>query len=74
MTMDKFIVFYGQQVYGEYEKPDIWTRHSDFPDGSYMRNPMGMWYLRFSGSWMGINLCDVPPEIRVNCLLLGIPL
>lgn len=72
LTMSKFIVFYGQQIYGEYDKPAIWTQANQFPDGAFLRNPMGQWYLRLSGSWTPINLCDIPPEVRVNCLLLGI--
>ena len=71
--MNKYIVFYGQQVFGEYEKPDIWTRVDVFPDGCYMRNPMGNWYIRIGGGFTPINLCDIPPEVRVNCLLMGIP-
>lgn len=73
MTMGKFIVFYGQQVYGEYDKSTMWSRASNFPEGSYLRNPMGDWYIRIGCGWTPINLCDIPPEVRVNCLLMGIP-
>lgn len=68
MTMGKFIVFYGQQIYGEYDK---FPR--DLPDGALVKTPLA-WYVMLAGALTPINLCDIPPEVRVNCLLLGIPL
>lgn len=71
--MNKYIVFYGQQVYGEYEKPAIWDQIHDFPDGCYLLNSsLKSWYIRLDGGFTRINLWDIPPEVRVNCLLLGI--
>lgn len=71
--MNKFIVFYGQQVYGEYTAANIYALRLEFPNGCYMRSPQTQnWYVRLSGSWTPINYSDIPPEVRVNCLLLGI--
>ena len=74
MNKFMFIVFYGQQIYGEYDSATMYALGPDLPDGCYMRRPQtNNWYLRLSGSWTPINLCDVPPEVRLNCLLMGIP-
>ena len=68
-----YIVFYGQQVYGEYEKPEIWTPVSTFPDGCYMLNTFTKsWYVLSVRTWLPINYSDLPPEVRLNCLLMGI--
>ncbi len=64
----KYIVFYGQQVYGEFEN----LAPLDLPDGCYVRGFMGNWYVRIGGGLTPINLSDIPPEVRLNCLLLGI--
>ena len=65
--MSKFIVFYGQQIYGEYDK---FPR--DLPDGALVKTPLA-WWVMLAGGLTPINLCDIPPEVRVNCLLMGIP-
>ena len=74
--MSNLIVFYGQQVYGEYTKDEIsarYIRHEPFPDGCYMRNPFTQqWYVHIGGGFTPINLSDIPKEVRVNCLLMGI--
>ena len=73
MTMGNLIVFYGQQVYGEYPSLlDI--DHRELPDGAYIYNP----HDKMGKHWYRTDLtpvlpCDIPPEVRVNCLLLGIP-
>jgi hypothetical protein len=69
MTMGKYIVFYGQQIYGEYDSHP-WC--AGLPDGGYLRSPKGVWYIVLSGGLTPINLSDIPPEVRLNCLLLGI--
>lgn len=77
MSQSKFIVFYGQQIYGEYTKDDLklrYIQHYEFPDGCYMRNPFTRcWYIQIGGSMSPINYSDIPPEVRLNCLLMGIP-
>ena len=73
MSVGTHVVFYGQQVYGEYEIASV-PPASHLPDGAYMLAPRGRWYLVLSGGLTPINLCDIPPEVRVNCLLLGITL
>ena len=73
MSQSKFIVFYGQQIYGEYDSVTMYDISPDLPDGCYMRSPQtSNWYLRLSGSWAPINYSDIPPEVRLNCLLMGI--
>lgn len=72
--MSKFIVFYGQQIYGEYDGLTMCKIRPDLPDGCYMRSPQADWYLRLWGSWTPINYSDLPPEVRLNCLLMGIPI
>ena len=67
--MNKFIVFYGQQIYGEY---DTHPRYAELPDGAYLRSPKGVWYIVLGTGLTPINYSDIPPEVRVNCLLLGI--
>ena len=70
--MSKIIVFYGQQIYGEYtrdDSPPTW----ELPDGCYIRYPEpNGWYIVLHRGLTPINLCDIPPEVRLNCLLLGI--
>lgn len=68
---DKWIVFYGQQVYGEYSIttiPAAW----ELPSGCYIRNPKGYWYCIIDGMNQPLINSDIPPEVRMNCLLLGI--
>lgn len=69
--MNKYIVFYGQQVYGEY---DTHPRYADLPDGAYLRSPKGVWYIMTHRGLTPINLSDIPNEVRLNCLLMGIPI
>ena len=72
--MNNIIVFYGQQIYGEYSLDDIpptW----ELPDGCYIRYPeTHMWYIVTHRGLALINLSDIPPEVRLNCLLMGIPI
>jgi hypothetical protein len=68
---DKWIVFYGQQVYGEYSLTTI-PPASHLPDGAYLRDPKNRWYIILSGGLTPINLSDIPNEVRLNCLLMGI--
>ena len=70
MSHPNHTVFYGQQVYGEY--PDA-LPSMDLPDGCYLQTKKPEWYIKIGGGFTPINLCDIPPEVRVNCLLLGIP-
>lgn len=72
MSQPSHIVFYGQQVYGEYEIATV-PPASHLPDGAYMLAPRGSWYIVLSGGLTPINYSDIPPEVRVNCLLMGIP-
>ena len=71
--MNNIIVFYGQQIYGEYSRhniPPIW----ELPDGCYIRYPETPgWYIVTHRGLALINLSDIPPEVRLNCLLMGIP-
>lgn len=69
--MSKYIVFYGQQIYGEYDKANL-PFAFDLPQGCYVRDPKGVWYITLGGGTTPINLSDIPPEVRVNCLLMGI--
>lgn len=62
-------VFYAGQFYGEFGESQTLL---DLPDGAYVRFPSGNWYMQFHGTKTPINLCDIPNEVRVNCLLLGI--
>ena len=67
--MSKFIVFYGQQIYGEY---DTHPRYADLPDGAYLRSPKGVWYRMLSRGLTPINYSDIPNEVWLNCLLMDI--
>jgi hypothetical protein len=72
LTMDKIMVFYGQQVYGEYTR-DTAPPIRELPDGCYIWYPETPgWYILICRSLTPINLCDIPPEVKLNCLLLGI--
>ena len=73
MSASTHVVFYGQQVYGEYGIATV-PPASHLPDGAYMLAPRGRWYRVLSGGLTPINLCDIPAEVRMNCLLLGIPI
>ena len=66
MTMSKFTVFYGQQLYGEFEKFP-----KDLPDGAYVKT-ISAWYVILAGALTPINYSDIPNEVRLNCLLMGI--
>lgn len=67
-----YTLFYGQQVYGEYSKSEMPKVHT-FPEGCYMHNSWtNGWYVKLGGGFTPINLSDLPPEVKVNCLLLGI--
>lgn len=60
--------FYGAQYLGnEQTLDDLKT----VPDGSYvlMNNK---WFHKFHGTLAGINLVDIPKEIQVQLVLLGI--
>ena len=72
MSQSKNIVFYGQQIYEEYPVAAHWERLNTFPDGCYLRNHLGFWYIHIGGGFTPINYSDIPPEVRVNCLLMGI--
>lgn len=70
--MSHYLVFYGQQIYGEYTKSEFPKVYS-LPDGCYMLAPFThCWYVKIDGGFIPINLSDLPPEVKVNCLLLGI--
>lgn len=69
--MSLYHVFYAGQLYGEYEK---WRDLLYIPDGAYLRTNRNFWYLQFHGHKSPINLCDIPNEVRVLCLLLDIPI
>lgn len=62
-------VFYAGKFYGEIQKG---PQMLDIPDGAYIRYPSKNWYKQFHGTKTPINLWDIPKEVRVNCLLLGI--
>lgn len=62
-------LFYAGLIYAEYE---LWPASIDVPDGAYMFSRAGSWFIFQHGSFSGINLCDVPPELRTLCLLMGI--
>ena len=64
--MINYTVFYGQQVYGEFDKFP-----KDLPDGAYVKTPK-YWYIVLAGTMTPINLSDIPPEVRLNCLLMDI--
>jgi hypothetical protein len=71
VSQSKYIVFYGQQVYGEYVIATV-PPASHLPDGAYMLAPRERWYIVLSGGLTPINLCDIPPEVRLIYLLMGI--
>ena len=72
--MNNVIVFYGQQIYGEYSLDDV-PPTGELPDGCYIRYPdTHGWYIVTHRSLALINLSDIPPEVRLNCLLMGIPI
>lgn len=67
--MRTYYVFYAGQLYGEFEESKSLL---DLPDGAYIRFPSKNWYIQFHGTKSPINLCDIPNEVRVLCLLLDI--
>lgn len=69
MSVDMLYVFYAGQFYGEITPREALK---GLPDGAYTRTSNNTWYLQFHGTKTPINLCDIPNEVRVNCLLLGI--
>jgi hypothetical protein len=71
MSKGTHFVFYGQQLYGEYGIATV-PPASHLPDGAFMLAPRGRWYLVLSGGLTPINYSDIPPEVRLNCLLMGI--
>ena len=71
MPHPDYIVFYGQQVYGEYSRTTV-PPSCELPDGCYVRNPKGHWYILIGGGSTPINYSDIPNEVRLNCLLMGI--
>ena len=70
--MSNFLVFYGQQPYAEYEELHNSVRVA-LPDGCVIRYPSRNWYIKIGGGLTPINYSDIPPEVRLNCLLMGIP-
>ena len=70
--MADITVFYGQQIYGEYTKQEWWDIRPSIPDGSYIRNWCDNWYIKLCGGFTPINYSDIPKEVRLNCLLMGI--
>ncbi len=71
--MNNIIVFYGQQIYGEYSRDDS-PPPRELPDGCYIRYPETHgWYIVMCRGLTPINPSDIPPEVRLNCLLMGIP-
>ncbi len=65
-------MFYGQQLYGTYSSNTPF-QVTDLPDGAYAKSYLGYWYLVLNNGLTPINLSDIPPEVRLNCLLMGIP-
>lgn len=70
--MRTYYVFYAGQLYGEFREYEDYRKLIDLPDGAYIRSPYKSWYLQFHGAKTPINLCDIPNEVRVLCLLLDI--
>ena len=68
-AMDAFHVFYAGQHYGEFKE---YLSLMDLPDGAYIRFPSTHWYIQYHGTKLPINLCDVPNDVRVLCLLLNV--
>lgn len=70
-------LFYAGQLYGEYPYQE-WVAKNiscDTPDGAYLYEAgRKTWYIRRFSSFTTINLCDVPTELQMLCLLLDIPL
>lgn len=66
--MRKVTVFYGTQIYGEYNE---WQPSSSLPDGAYILDGKNWYQIRFGGA-SPINYSDVSKEIKMLCLLLDI--
>ena len=64
--------FYAGQLLGEYTRPKEFLHVVQLPDGAYYRSGIGAWYLKSHGTFTPINLCDIPNEVRVLCLLLNV--
>lgn len=70
--MRTYHVFYAGQLYGEFKEFKDYRKLIYLPDGAYIRAPYNIWYIQFHGTKSPINLCDIPNEVRVLCLLLDI--
>lgn len=67
--MKRWTVFYANLLYGEFEEFP-----KNMPEGAFIRakDDAGvLWYERKWYSYVPINACDVPPEVKVLALLLS---
>ena len=66
-------VFYAGQLYETYTYEE-W-KGVVLPDGAFIRfSEQGNWYHYCWHTFVPLNNCDVPPELKTLCLLLGINL
>lgn len=67
--MNRWTVFYANMLYGEFDEFP-----KDLPDGAFIRakDYKGvLWYERKWCSYVPLNECDLPAEVRTLTLLLG---
>lgn len=48
------------------------TWPDDLPRGARILTPEGAWYLKIFNSHIPVNNCDIPPDVRALCLIMGI--
>lgn len=66
--MKRWTVFYANLLYGEFD-----NFPTDLPDGAFIRakdDAGEIWYERKWCSYVPINTCDLPSEVRVLTLIL----
>lgn len=62
-----FTVFYANLLYGQFDED---MRASDLPDGAYVLNAIGRWFVLQSMQYHEIKPHEVPPQTRLTALLL----
>jgi len=70
--MKRWTVFYANLLYGEYSTDEGLPR--DLPDGAFIReraHAIDYWYEHKWCSFVPINKCDIPPEVKVLALLMS---